>query len=414
MSEQPANFKEKSGRYALFVVGGIIGLGLLSITISSLTRSPDAIKEDSVPTIHDSQTPPHTKTALEQLQSERPPARDSTDAVQSSAETQSKIDTLLDPLAKERERVQLSEFRRASSAAQSEWGRQPIASPQTVTGSPTPPTTRSNTLQSDDLRTSDDQRLALKRKLDELSALRERVLQGNYSIGDNPNVPREQLMTLENAFSPAPKDIVGFTDENAYNASTDGMMKLPIGTIIPAVTIMKASSDRTGTFKAMVSQDIMDVSEDYVLIPKGAEVIIKSVRMSGANEAINSFVGMSVPWIILPNGKKIDTSKSSGMDREGLTGISDQVDRHWVEQFLGVAAYALVANNTSYQGTGNNNDWDYASDVSQGIRDQIAPHAQKYLQLRPTNIIRQGQAMNVILEDEVYLMPWRNIYEDYL
>ncbi|MGR5488385.1 TrbI/VirB10 family protein, partial [Vibrio alfacsensis] len=130
-----------------------------------------------------------------------------------------------------------------------------------------------------------------------LRALRERVLQGNYSIGDNPNVPREQLMTLENAFSPAPKDIVGFTDENAYNASTDGMMKLPIGTIIPAVTIMKASSDRTGTFKAMVSQDIMDVSEDYVLIPKGAEVIVKSFRMSGANEAINSFVGMSVPWI---------------------------------------------------------------------------------------------------------------------
>ncbi|EDL52196.1 probable conjugal transfer protein TrbI [Vibrio mediterranei AK1] len=413
MSEKPANFKEKSGKYAIGVVGGIIGLGLLSVAISSLTSSPDAIKNDDVPTTHESQidTSPHPKTALEKLQSERPTARDSTDAVQSSTEPKTKIETLLDPLAKERERVQLSEFRRASLAAQSEWGRQPIVLSNAAKESLPQPTV---TTRSDDLRTSDDQRLALKQKLEELSALRERVLQGNYSIGDNPNVQNEQLMTLENAFSPAPKDIVGFTDENAYNASTDGMMKLPIGTIIPAVTIMKASSDRTGTFKAMVSQDIMDVSEDYVLIPKGAEVIIKSFRMSGANEAINSFVGMSVPWIVLPDGKKIDTSKSSGMDREGLTGISDQVDHHWVEQFLGVAAYALVANNTSYQGTGSNNDWDYASDVSQGVRDQIAPHAQKYLQLRPTNIIRQGQAMNVILEDEVYLMPWRNIYEDYL
>ena len=96
-----------------------------------------------------------------------------------------------------------------------------------------------------------------------------------------------------------------------------------------------------------------------------------------------------------------------------MGGISDQVDHHWIEQFLGVAAYALVANNTSYEGTGDTQR-SYEADVSQGLRAQIAPHAQKYLQLRPTNVIRSGQNINIMIEDDVFLTPWRNIYEDYL
>ncbi|MEI2420749.1 hypothetical protein V6O07_10790, partial [Arthrospira platensis SPKY2] len=73
-----------------------------------------------------------------------------------------------------------------------------------------------------------------------------------------------------------------------------------------------------------------------------------------------------------------------------------------------------VANNSSYEGSGANSDNSYAGEVSEGLRDQIAPEVQKYLQLRPTNTIRTGQSMNVIIEDEIYLKPWKSIYEDYL
>ncbi|MFA0078402.1 conjugal transfer protein, partial [Vibrio artabrorum] len=69
---------------------------------------------------------------------------------------------------------------------------------------------------------------------------------------------------------------------------------------------------------------------------------------------------------------------------------------------------------TSYEGSGSNADRSYELDVAQGLREQLAPEVQKYLQLRPTNVIRSGQSMNIIIEDEVFLKPWRNIYEDYL
>ena len=305
-----------------------------------------------------------------------------------------------------------AEYYRAQQAASSPWRRSNgVSEAPILTQAPSPIAVQANVLgDREDLLSTDAQRRNLKSRLAELAKLKERIQSGQYSMGDG----EEAITAMQAQFTPPPEAIVGYTDENRYNASTEGLLTLPIGTIIPAVTVMKANSDRLGTFKAVVSQDVMDVNQTWVLIPKGSELIIKSFRMSGANEAINSVVGMSVPWIVLPDGNKIDTSKSSGLDREGMGGISDQVDHHWMEQFLGVAAYALVANNTSYEGTGNDSDSSYELEVAQGLRDQLAPHVQKYLQLRPTNVIRSGQSMNIIIEDEVFLKPWRNIYEDYL
>ena len=74
-----------------------------------------------------------------------------------------------------------------------------------------------------------------------------------------------QPTAIQQQLSPRPPDIVGMTTQNQYNASVEGMMKLPIGTLIPAITQMKASSDRTGSFKALVSQDIYDVNAEYVV-----------------------------------------------------------------------------------------------------------------------------------------------------
>ncbi|MGF1803888.1 TrbI/VirB10 family protein [Aliivibrio sifiae] len=193
------------------------------------------------------------------------------------------------------------------------------------------------------------------------------------------------------------------------NASTEGLLKLPI----PAITAMKTNSDYSGSFKATVSQDVFDVSGEYVLIPKGAQVILKSISISNVNEPISSRMGITAPWVVLPDGNKIDLSKSTGMDREGISALGDSVDRHLVAQFFGVAAYALVATETSRDGTGDG-DSSYESEIGDGLRSQTSPLAQKYLSLTPTITLRAGQSMNIMIEEEIFLSPWRNIYEDYL
>nr|WP_012219840.1 TrbI/VirB10 family protein [Vibrio sp. 23023]ABX77028.1 Hypothetical conjugal transfer protein [Vibrio sp. 23023] len=299
-------------------------------------------------------------------------------------------------------KMKLKELERASLALHSTW-RQENAPPAPTTAPPPSPSTSEQQLQ-----TLEARRMETQRRIEQVTQLKEAIeSQGGFSIDS------KKLASLQKQFTPPPHDVVGYTKSNAYNADITGKMVLPIGTVIPALTTTKSVSDYAGTFKGIVAQDIYDVNYQYVLIPKGSEVIMKSMKVSNVNEVIQERMGIMVQWIVLPNGTKIDMSKASGLDREGVGAIKDQVNRHLMAQFMGVAAYALLSSSTSYEGSGANNDNSYVGDIGNGVREQAKPLAKQYLNLRPTITIRAGQSMNIITGDDIYLSPWKSVYQDY-
>lgn len=311
-----------------------------------------------------------------------------------------------DPYQEAMEKWRIREAQRALMAAQSNWGtNQKVANSQPQK-KPEPVITRK-------VLSSDEKRQAIAAKIEKTRLLRQQIMTEGYNAGIEQELAQNQLASLEKEFQNPPSNIVGYTKENQYQASTEGKYKLPVGTVIPGITAMKTISDYPGTIKGIVTQDIYDIDYQSVLIPKGSEIIIKSVRISNVNEPIQARMGYTVPWIVLPNGNKIDMSKSSGLDREGVAAMKDQVNYHFMAQFLGVAAYALVASETSYVGTGTESEATYSGDVGRGIRSQVSPIAQKYLSLVPTITIKAGQSLNIILEEEIFLEPWKNIFEDY-
>ena len=412
MAEETApRFDKKMKLYIAGTFGAITLLFFVMFLAEKLTtKQADVSADDPAPVAE--QTPTDiTSTTFNKVKNPRAQAEDTyTVATQAQSNEAPPLVAPVDPLAQEKAQQQALEFKRAAMASRSGWA----LNHSTVAAQESAPPERPSTQPlPDEQLSTDEQRQMIAKRLHEMNILKQQIQSGNYNAIDTSN-KTQALTSLEQSFSPPPKQIVGFTEENQYNASTEGLLKLPIGTIIPAITLTKANSDNTGTFKALVSQDIFDTTHEYVLIPKGAEAILKSVKVSGSNEVINYRLGVTVPWIVLPNGNKVDLSKSTGLDREGLAGMSDQVDRHLLAQFMGVAAYALVASETSYEGSGANNDASYVGDLSQGVREQLSPIAQKYLALTPTITIRSGQSMNIIVEEEIYLAPWRHIYEDYL
>ncbi|WP_210459981.1 TrbI/VirB10 family protein, partial [Vibrio crassostreae] len=327
-----STLKERSLAHAkkwawLFVV---LLLGVLIVAMQKLSTSPEEARvvAPTSPQAEPQIQTPSVRESIEGITTERELAVDTVASLTEDTTVAQKVEEVLpevpDALVRAREQQQVQEYYRAQQAASSPWRRSNgVSEAPILTQAPSPIAVQANVLgDREDLLSTDAQRRNLKSRLAELAKLKERIQSGQYSMGDG----EEAITAMQAQFTPPPEAIVGYTDENSYNASTEGLLTLPIGTIIPAVTVMKANSDRLGTFKAVVSQDVMDVNQTWVLIPKGSELIIKSFRMSGANEAINSVVGMSVPWIVLPDGNKIDTSKSSGLDREGMGGISDQVD----------------------------------------------------------------------------------------
>lgn len=305
-------------------------------------------------------------------------------------------------IAKARLKYKLAELDRGLASTRSRWLTQSHFSNQTKTQQSSESATKSK------IESLEQQRDLTEQRIEQVRRLKAELdKNGGYAV------PGDKLEKIQSQFSPPPPDIAGFTRSNKYNADVEGKIKLPIGTVIPVITTTKSVSDYTGVFKGIVTQDIYDVLYQYVLVPKGSEVIMKSMRITNVNEPIQARMGIVVQWVILPDGNKIDMTKSSGLDREGVGAIKDEVDYHAMSQFLGVAAYAVLSANTSYEGSGANNDSSYEGEVGDALRQQAAPIAQRYLSLTPTITIKAGQSMNIITEDELYLNPWKSVYKDY-
>ncbi|HGR4471690.1 TPA: conjugal transfer protein TrbI, partial [Klebsiella pneumoniae] len=106
--------------------------------------------------------------------------------------------------------------------------------------------------------------------------------------------------------------------------------------------------------------------------------------------------------------------KASVLDRMGTPAVEgDEVDRHLVAQIMGVAAYALVGTKTSYEGSGDGNE-SFAGNFGEGARNQASGIAQKYLQIVPTVTLHAGAPIRIITEDEMFIKPWKVLYENYV
>lgn len=225
---------------------------------------------------------------------------------------------------------------------------------------------------------------------------------------------RQELQQVASGFSKAPSNVVGYTKDNKYNADIEGKIKVPPGTEILTTLTKKAVSDyANSSLKAIVNRDVYDISRQYVIFPKGTEINIGIQRTRNVNEAISNRVAFLVKNGVLPNGNVIDFSKATTADREGVGAIQDQTDYHFWPQFFGVAAYALVSSQSSYSGTGDE-EGSYAGDVGSGTREQFSPLVQKYLNIVPTQTIRPGQSFQVIIEEEMYVEPWSDLYAKYV
>ncbi|HGG8888097.1 TPA: TrbI/VirB10 family protein [Enterobacter hormaechei subsp. xiangfangensis] len=215
--------------------------------------------------------------------------------------------------------------------------------------------------------------------------------------------------------SKVPSGVVGYPADNEYQASVEGKEKLPVGAEINAITTYTAISDYTGgTMKAMITHDVYDATNSYILAPKGSQLTIKAIRASGVNEVIQNRLAFTVQWLVLPDGNRIDFRKASVLDRMGTPAVEgDEVDRHLVAQIMGVAAYALVGTKTSYEGSGDGNE-SFAGNFGEGARNQASGIAQKYLQIVPTVTLHAGAPIRIITEDEMFIKPWKVLNENYV
>ncbi|MDR4483106.1 MAG: TrbI/VirB10 family protein [Nitrospirales bacterium] len=145
-----------------------------------------------------------------------------------------------------------------------------------------------------------------------------------------------------------------------------------------------------------------------MLIPKGLEGAGSLVSWWGILMP-PSKAEWGLPWNgwSCPMGNPLIFLGQAALDREGIAAVEGSTDYHLLEQFLGVAAYALLSAGTSRQGTGISNNSTFAGDVGESAREQFRPLIARYLSLVPTITLSPGTPMRIFLQEEMWITPWK-------
>lgn len=181
---------------------------------------------------------------------------------------------------------------------------------------------------------------------------------------------------------------------------------LVAGTTISASLITGIKSNTPGLVTAQVTQDVYDtVTGSILLVPQGARLIgtYDSVVAFGQTRAL-------VVWqrLILPSGSSLRIDNAPATDASGYAGLSDQVDRHTWQLLKGVGLSTLLGVGTQLQfsGRGGLIEAIRQSGVQNISRagDQLTS---KVANIQPTLTIRPGTPVELVVQKDLILAPWR-------
>ncbi len=205
----------------------------------------------------------------------------------------------------------------------------------------------------------------------------------------------------------APSSVIG--QPQSSQTRLPGQRLLPLTTVIRASLDQTVMSDYVGPLRLLVVDDVYDVKRHHVLIPKGSKVLAASLRIGNVNAPIHRRMGITVRTMVLPDGKTIDFSRQAALDREGIAAVAGSTDYHLIEQFLGVAAFAVLSAGTSRQGSGIANDNQFQGELGASARQQLNPIIARYLSLVPTITLEPGTPLRIFLQEEMWVTPWKAV-----
>jgi type IV secretion system protein TrbI len=159
------------------------------------------------------------------------------------------------------------------------------------------------------------------------------------------------------------------------------------------------------------------VTEAVYDTPTGrAKLVPQGARLIGIYDSQVAF-GQSrvlLVWtrLIMPNGHSIVLERQQGADAGGYSGLEDEVDNHWKE-LLGGAALSTLLGVGSELGSGADTGSNTA--VLQALRLGTANSlnqtgqqvVRRNLNIQPTLTIRPGFPLNVIVNRDLVLEPYR-------
>lgn len=178
--------------------------------------------------------------------------------------------------------------------------------------------------------------------------------------------------------------------------------------LIQAVTTRGLNSDLSGPLEMSVVNDVYDtITGTQILIPAGSTI-------SGANNGDirlgQSRIEVGVGRICRPDGICVDTPNSQGADSSGATGLTGDVNNHFLQIFATAIIPAALAYATTPKSAGSGNVYAGGSNPINAAGQILTQTSQqvlnRYNNVPPTISVDPGTPVSIVLGKDLVLPPF--------
>lgn len=166
-----------------------------------------------------------------------------------------------------------------------------------------------------------------------------------------------------------------------------------------------------GAITAQVSRNVYDTrTGDYLLIPQGTKLFGQYDSQISYGQ---SRVIMVWSKLTFPDASTYDLQGMPGADLSGFSGISDQVNNHYVKIFGSALLFSLFGAGSQLSqpantGSGQSNSQIIYGAIGQQMTQAATKQIEHNMQIQPTLTIRTGTHFNILVTREmVFDQPYQ-------
>ena len=170
------------------------------------------------------------------------------------------------------------------------------------------------------------------------------------------------------------------------------------GTVIETVLLTRLNGTLAGPVACLVTTPVYSEDRQHVLIPAGARVLGAAAPVQSWGD---SRLAVSFHRLLMPDGHTYSLDGFHGLDQVGEAGVTEDVNRHYLQIFSASAAIGALAGLAQFGTTSGLASTSFGDEYRQAAGASLASSTSRildrYLNVLPTITIREGYRVKVYL-----------------
>jgi len=170
------------------------------------------------------------------------------------------------------------------------------------------------------------------------------------------------------------------------------------GTVIETVLLTRLNGTLAGPVACLVTTPVYSEDRQHILIPAGARVLGSAAPVQSWGD---SRLAVSFHRLLMPDGHTYSLDGFHGLDQVGEAGVTEDVNRHYLQIFGASAAIGALSGLAQFGTTSGLASTSFGDQYRQAAGASLASSTSRildrYLNVLPTITIREGYRVKVYL-----------------